>query len=172
MWTLDSERQRAIRALPKFMLDHGIDHGVVKFWKVWIEALRNTNPKLLAYLSYMVERLVQMKVILRPTGSIYLHCDPTCSHYIKVIMDGIFGEKNYRAEIVWKRHNAHNDKLFGRIHDTIFYYSYGEKNIPNEVLIPLSDERLEAYNHSDEHGKYESADLTASGSTSGESGQP
>ena len=101
-----------------------------------------------------------MKIILRPTGSIYLHCDPTYSHYIKVVMDGIFGEKNYRAEIIWKRHNAHNDKLYGTIHDTIFYYSYGEKAIPDEVLIPLSDERKEAHNVLDEHGKYESGDLT------------
>ena len=172
LWTLDSERERAIRALPKFMLEHGIDNSVVKFWKVWIEALRDTNPKLLAYLSYMVERFVQMKIVLRPRGSIYLHCDPTCSHYIKVIMDGIFGEKNFRAEIIWKRHNAHNDKLYGTIHDTIFYYSYGERNIPDEVLIPLSDERIEAYNNSDERGQYEKGDLTASGMSGGESGKP
>ena len=160
IWTLDAARERVIRSMPKFMVEHGIDENVVKFWKVWVNALRSTNPKLLAYLSYMVERLVQMKIILRPTGSIYLHCDPTYSHYIKVVMDGIFGEKNYRAEIVWKRHNAHNDKLFGRIHDTIFYYSYGEKTIPDEVLIPLSDERKEAHNVLGEHGKYESGDLT------------
>ena len=172
LWTLDHERERAIRKMPEFMRSQNIDESIVRFWSVWMKALRDTNPKLLAYLSYMVERLVQMRIILRPTGSIYLHCDPTYSHYIKVIMDGIFDEKNYRAEIVWKRHNAHNDKLFGRIHDTIFYYSYGERNIPDDVLIPLSDARLEAYNYSDEHGEYESGDLTASGPSSGESGQP
>lgn len=172
IWTLDEARERVIRSMPKFMIEHGIDENVVKFWKVWVNALRSTNPKLLAYLSYMVERLVQMKIILRPTGSIYLHCDPTYSHYIKVVMDGIFGEKNYRAEIVWKRHNAHNDKLFGRIHDTIFYYSYGEKEIPDEVLIPLTDDRIEAYDGSDEHGKYEKGDLKGPGRSDGESGQP
>ena len=172
IWTLDDTRERVIRSMPKFMIEHGIDENVVKFWKVWVNALRNTNPKLLAYLSYMVERLVQMKIILRPTGSIYLHCDPTYSHYIKVVMDGIFGEKNYRAEIVWKRHNAHNDKLFGRIHDTIFYYSYGDRKIPDEVLIKLTDERIEAYDSSDEHGKYEKGDLTAPNRSDGESGQP
>ena len=172
LWTLDPERERAIRKMPKFMRSQNIDESIVKFWSVWMKALRDTNPKLLAYLSYMVERLVQMKIILRPAGSIYLHCDPTYSHYIKVIMDGIFGEKNYRAEIVWKRHNAHNDKLFGRIHDTILYYSYGDRTIPDDVLIPLTPERLQAYNYSDDQGKYESADLTASGSSSGESGKP
>ena len=172
IWTLDSEREKAIRQIPDFMLESGIDPDIVKFWNVWVRSLRNTNSKLLAYLSYMVERLVQMKLVLKPTGSIYLHCDPTYSHYIKVIMDGVFGEDNYRAEIVWKRHNAHNDKLFGRIHDTIFYYSYGEKEIPSDVLVPLSDERIEDFNSCDEHGKYEKADLKAPGSSNGESGQP
>ena len=172
LWTLDNQREQAIRKMPEFMRSQNIDESIVKFWTVWMKALRDTNPKLLAYLSYMVERLVQMKIILRPTGSIYLHCDPTYSHYIKVIMDGIFDEKNYRAEIVWKRHNAHNDRLFGRIHDTIFYYSYGDRNIPNDVLIPLSDDRRKAYSNSDDHGKYERADLTASGMSGGESGQP
>ena len=83
------------------MLDKGMDHSVVKFWESWIVALRNTNPKLLAYLSYMVERLVWMEDILKPTGSIYLHCDPTASHYIKIMIDGVFGQENFRNEIVW-----------------------------------------------------------------------
>ena len=174
LWTLDDERERAIRKIPEFMRSQDIDESIVRFWRVWMKALRDTNPKLLAYLSYMLERLVEMKIILRPTGSIYLHCDPTYSHYIKVLMDGIFDEKNYRAEIVWQRHNAHNDKLFGRIHDTIFYYSYGQKSIPDDVLIPLTDARRDAYNQPDEHGRYESADLTGpkSGSSGGESIQP
>ena len=160
IWTLDDETDRAIREVPEIMIREGIDDSIAQFWHNWMNALRHTNEKLLAYLSYMTERLLQMRILLRPTGSIYLHCDPTASHYIKVIMDSIFGEKNFRAEIIWKRHNAHNDKLYGTIHDTIFYYSYGEKTIPDEVLIPLSDERKEAHNVLGEHGKYESGDLT------------
>ena len=74
-----------------------------------MNALRNTQPRLLAYLSYMVERLVQMKIIMKPTGSIYLHCDPTASHYIKVMMDGIFGHQNFRSETIWKRTSGHSD---------------------------------------------------------------
>ena len=172
IWTLDEETDRALREVPEFMLREGIDHNVVEFWQIWMNALRRTNEKLLAYLSYMTERLLQMRIILKPTGSIYLHCDPTASHYIKVIMDSIFGEKNFRAEIIWKRHNAHNDKLYGTIHDTIFYYSFGEKGIPKEVLIPLTDDRIEDYDVCDEHGKYEKGDLKASGASKGESGQP
>lgn len=172
IWTLDDETNRAIREVPEFMIREGIDDSIAQFWYNWMNALRNTNEKLLAYLSYMTERLLQMRIILRPTGSIYLHCDPTASHYIKVIMDSIFGEKNFRAEIIWKRHNAHNDKLYGTIHDTIFYYSYGEKAIPDEVLIPLTDDRIEDFDGCDEHGKYESGDLKGPGASGGESGQP
>lgn len=60
LWELDEERDRAIRQMPKVMIENGIDDATVQFWRVWMNALRNTNPKLLAYLSYMVERLVQM----------------------------------------------------------------------------------------------------------------
>ena len=125
-----------------------------------------------AYLIMMGIRMLELRRVLKPTGSIYLHCDPTASHYLKAMMDSIFGWKNFRAEIIWKRHNSHNDKLYGTIHETIFYYSYGERNIPDEVLIPLSDKRVDAYGVSDEHGEYEKADLTAAGRSGGESGQP
>ena len=111
------------------------------------------------YLTAMAVRLFEMHRILKPTGSIYLHCDPTASHYLKMVLDDMFGSENFRAEIVWKRHNAHNDKLYGTIHETIFYYSYAEKTIPKEVLIPLTDSRIEDFDGCDEHGKYESGDL-------------
>ena len=73
------------------------------------------------YMMAVAVRLFEMKRILKPDGSIYLHCDPTASHYLKLVMDSLFGKKNFRAEIVWQRHNAHNDKLYGSIHDTIFF---------------------------------------------------
>ncbi len=126
---------------------------------------------MMAYLSYMALRLIEIKRLLKPTGSIYLHCDLSASHYLKVLMDAIFGPTDFRAEIVWQRHNAHNDKLYGTIHDTIFYYSYGDKTIPEEVLVPLSPERIKQYRHTDEHGQYTTGDLTASGPSGGESGQ-
>ena len=123
LWTLDSERKRAVKALPKLMVEHGVDDGLIAFWKLWINVLRDRNPRLLAYLSYMVERLIQMRIILKPTGSIYLHCDPTYSHYLKVVMDGIFGHKNYRNEIVWGyRTGGISKKYWPRKHDTILFY--------------------------------------------------
>ena len=124
------------------------------------------------YLTAMAVRLFEMKRLLKTTGSIYLHCDPTASHYLKMVMDDILGMRNYRAEIIWKRHNAHNDKLFGSIHETIFYYSDSEKTIPDEVLIPLTDDRIDAFDGCDEHGKYEKADLKGPDPSKGESGKP
>ena len=129
--------------------------------------------EMMAYLSYMGERLIEVKRLLTPTGSVYLHCDQSASHLLRVLMDGIFGAAHFRTEIIWRRHNAHNDKLYGTIHDTILYYSYGDRTIRDEVRLPLDPERAEsAYRYSDEHGQYARGDLTASGTTEGESGQP
>ena len=120
-WVLTEEHERAIRTMPVLMREAGIEDSVVEFWRLWMNALRKTQPRLLAYLSYMVERLLQMKVILKPTGSIYLHCDPTAGHYIKVMMDAIFGHDNFRSEIVWKRTSAHSDaKGFGQVCDRLY----------------------------------------------------
>lgn len=87
---------------------------------------------LLAYLVMMAPRLAELRRVLKPTGSIYVHCDPTASHYLKVVMDAIFGPEFFRNEIIWKRANAHNDpKRFGRITDTILYYCKSGNNIWN-----------------------------------------
>src|SRR5205823_9005112 len=95
-----------------------------------IEALRRFvgANQMMAYLVMMAARLVELHRVLKPTGSLYLHCDPTASHYLKLILDTIFGPKNFRAEIIWKRSSAHNDtrqgaKQPGRIHDTLLFYS-------------------------------------------------
>ena len=80
----------------------------------------------------MAARLVAMRRVLSPTGSIYLHCDDTASHYLKLVMDAIFGQQNFRTEIIWKRTSAHSDtrqgrKQHGRIHDVLFFYTKGEE---------------------------------------------
>ena len=132
LWTLDEERERAIRQMPIVMRENDVDDSTVQFWTTWMEALRNTNPKMLAYLSYMVERL-WMKGILKPTGSIYLHCDPTASHYIKVMMDGIFGHENFRNEIVWHYGKWSNvARTFQRNHDIILFYSKSDSYLFNK----------------------------------------
>lgn len=82
---------------------------------------------MLAYLTYMAERLEQMWRLLKPTGSIYLHCDPTASHYLKLVLDAIFGPRNFRNEVVWcySRPSAPNQRQLSRVHDTVFWYSGG-----------------------------------------------
>ena len=83
------------------------------------------DSDMLAYLSMMAPRLVELRRVLKPTGSIYLHCDPTASHYLKMLMDAIFGPVGFRNEIIWKRTTAHSNvyKAYGDITDTIFFYS-------------------------------------------------
>ena len=121
-----------------------------------------------SYLIYMAVRLIEMHRILKDTGSIYLHCDPTMSHYLKLVMDTVFGKGNFLNEVVWKRTAAHNDSaVYGCIHDTILYYSKGDSPTLNEQYQPYSDEYLKRYRHTDENGKrFLDRDLTA-GSLSG-----
>jgi site-specific DNA-methyltransferase (adenine-specific) len=79
---------------------------------------------MLAYLSMMAPRLVELRRVLKPTGSIYLHCDPTASHYLKLLMDAVFGTKNFRNEIIWHyRRWTGSARSFLKMHDTIFFYS-------------------------------------------------
>ena len=106
---MDPEKDEMARNMPLFIREYGVDDDLVAFWTAWIKALRHTQPRLLAYLIYMSYRLFEMRRILKPTGSLYLHCDPTASHYIKVMMDSIFGVNNFRDEIIWKRQSAHSD---------------------------------------------------------------
>ncbi len=123
-WELDAEKEQLARDMPIILRKKGYEEILAKFWEHLILALRNTQPKLLAYLVYMIVRLIEMQRILKPTGSIYLHCDPTASHYIKVIMDGIFGHENFENEIIWSyRTGGSTKKRFSRKHDILLFYS-------------------------------------------------
>ncbi len=124
---------------------------------------------LMAYLVMMGLRLVELHRVLKPTGSFYLHCDPTASHYLKIILDQIFGVKNFRNEITWRRTAAHNDSaVYGNVHDIILYYSISNSFTHNEQYLPYSDGYIEKYyKHTDENGRrFLDRDLTA-GSLSG-----
>ena len=142
LWTLDEDRERAIRNMPILMREAKVQDEVVEFWRTWVNALRTTQPRLLAYLSYMVERLLQMRSILKPTGSVFLHCDPTASHYIKVMMDGIFDHRNYINEIVWHyRRWTTKARHFQKMHDVIFWYGKTDKYNFERLLQPYADEK-------------------------------
>ena len=176
MWELDPERERAIRTMPVLMRESGIDDATVELWKLWMQALRGTQPRLLAYLSYMAQRLLVMHRILKPTGSLYLHCDPTASHYVKALLDAIFGHANFRSEIVWQRSRAHNSaRRWGPIHDTILFYSKSNRYTWNRVYQPYDQEYIDRYfkfDDDDGRGRYWTGDLTGSGVRNGASGEP
>ncbi|MDE2699691.1 MAG: DNA methyltransferase [Gemmatimonadota bacterium] len=124
-----------------------------------------------SYLIYMATRLLEMRRILKPTGSIYLHCDPTASHYLKLLMDSIFGAAKFQNEIVWKRTSSHNRaKRWGPIHDCLFFYGGATWN---RVLQPLDSAYVEKhYRRRDEFGKYRTDNLTGPGPRDGDTGQP
>jgi adenine specific DNA methylase Mod len=93
---------------------------------------------MMAYLTMMTVRLLELHQVLKPAGALYLHCDPTASHYLKIVLDAVFGVRNFRSEIVWKRSSAHSDtkqgrKLHGHIHDVIFFYTKGEEWTWNDI---------------------------------------
>ena len=130
------------------------------------------NSDMMAYLAMMAPRLIELRRVLKETGSIYLHCDPTASHYLKILMDAVFGPQMFKNEIIWKRTSSHSAaKRWGDIHDTILFYSKTPARTWNEVLIPHSEEYSARYRNIDESGRAWSDDnLTASGVRHGDSG--
>lgn len=125
------------------------------------------NNDMLAYLSMMAPRLKELHRVLKDTGTLWLHCDPTASHYLKLLLDSVFGPENMLNEVVWKRSSAHSDtkqgmKRCGRIHDTILVYSKTDEYKWNTVYTPYSEEYLEEeYDNKDDRGWYKQTDLTA-----------
>jgi DNA modification methylase len=174
-WEMDTEKEDMARRMPIVFREYGADPELVKFWSAWINALRYTQPRLLAYLIYMSYRLFEMHRILNSRGSIYLHCDPTASHYIKVIMDGIFGHENFHSEIVWRRTNSHNKvtQQYGPIHDIILFYSKSNAFTFHPGVRPYTKAYVEdRFTHHDKRGKYQTNYLTGPGRRNGESGKP
>ena len=125
------------------------------------------SPSMRSYLIYMGVRLVEMKRILKPTGSIYLHCDDTAGAWLKTAMDAVFGKDNYRNEITWKRQTSNNavTRAFGRNVDTLFFYSKGEDWTWNQTYHERSDAELKEYRR-DKRGLYKCDNLTTPGSRS------
>ena len=111
--------------------------------------------QMMAYLVMMAARLIELHRVLKPTGSLYLHCDQTASHYLKIILDTIFGPEHFRAEVVWKRTYAHNDpKNYGNVVDSIFYYVKSSKFIWNKQHTAYSQEYIDKYyTHVDGDGR-------------------
>lgn len=133
---------------------------------VMLQAMRGflRENDMMAYLAMMAVRLIELHRVLKPTGSLYLHCDPTSSHYLKLLLDAIFGAELFRNEITWLRANAHNFKsrMWPRQHDTLLLYTRGETFTLNPVYQPYGAEQLRRY-RPDENGRlYTGQDLTVS----------
>ncbi|MFP5204033.1 MAG: site-specific DNA-methyltransferase [Acidobacteriota bacterium] len=124
------------------------------------------NSDMMAYLAMMAPRLVELRRVLKQTGSIYLHCDPTASHYLKILMDAVFGPQFFRNEITWKRTTSHSDaKRFGSVHDTILFYAKGSSPQWQTQYQPHSSEYVQQYyRYSDPDGRrFMSGDLSGAG---------
>lgn len=134
------------------------------------------DSDMLAYLAMMAPRLVELRRTLKPTGSLYLHCDPTASHYLKMLLDAVFGSSMFRNEIVWQRTGAHgSSKRFGPIHDVILFYTKSDGYIWNPAYVPLPQETADAWFDNVEPGtgrRFNRNTLTAPGVRSGSSGKP
>ncbi len=139
-WTMDSER-----AYQEVVTD-----GPDKLGKL-LQAMRDFlgQNDMMAYLTMMAQRIAELHRVLKPTGSIYLHCDPTASHYLKLLLDSVFGPANYRTEITWKRTSAHNDtkqgrRQHGRIHDVILFFTKTNEWVWNPEYTEYEQEYVES----------------------------
>ena len=149
-------------------------HGEIKHEYPALYALLDATRQvhgnsMMSYLIYMAIRLMEMHRVLKPTGSIYLHCDPTASHYLKLLMDAVFGADKFLSDIAWKRSSAHSDtkqgrRQHGRIHDSLLYYARGDDWIWEPVYTEYDEEYVEGFYRfveSETGRRYRKGDLTA-----------
>ena len=132
MWLWDADSEQRVREI-KNAIANPASKVIAAF-----EIIMPQTP-MLSYTSYMAQRLFELHRVLKDTGSIYLHCDPTASHYLKLVMDAVFGEKNFRNEIIWcyTRMSVKGQRQLSRAHDVILWYSKGD-----EWLFNVDDIRL------------------------------
>lgn len=129
---------------------------------------------LMAYVAMMAVRMVELHRVLKPTGSLYLHCDPTASHYLKLVLDSVFGPAQFLNEIVWKRTGSHGgSRRWGPVHDSILFYSRSNTHTWNRTTQGYEPGYIEAkYRHQDQRGRFQDVSLTGAGTRNGDSGLP
>lgn len=129
---------------------------------------------MMAYLTMMSIRLLELHRVLKPTGSLYLHCDPTASHYLKILLDGVFGVENYLNEIIWRRTGSHNKaNRFGPQHDVLHFYRKSAQYKHHAVFRPYLRGHVESYFKKwDERGQYWTNSIHGAGIRHGDSGKP
>jgi DNA modification methylase len=134
------------------------------------------DSDMMAYLAMMAPRLVELRRVLKPTGSLYLHCDPTASHYLKMLLDAVFGPAQFLNEVIWRRTGTHSSaNRWGPVHDVLLFYArdVGQQQW-TRLYVPLSDEhRKQHYRTQDSTGRtFTHGELTAPGIRHGRSGVP
>lgn len=127
-----------------------IQRDYPEVWNVITAAKQVYGDDMAAFLCFMGVRLVEMRRVLRDDGSIYLHCDSTASHYLKLLMDAVFETRGFNNEITWKRTSAHADsrqgsRHYGRVHDTILFYTRGNSFTWNQQYTPYEEEYVNRY---------------------------
>ena len=147
-----------------------IEHNRLKREHEWLYALihaakRTHSNGMFSYLMMMSPRLFELRRVLKPTGSIYLHCDPTASHYLKLVMDGVFGSGNFRNEIAWERTTGRKaGKQYGRTHDVILFYAKSQNNVWNAPTVPQSEKSVRGHDlMRDQGGLYRMSDFSGAG---------
>src|SRR5690606_16190111 len=129
-----------------------------------LEAMRGFlgENDMMAYLAMMAIRLIELHRVLKPTGSLYLHCDPTASHYLKLLLDGVFGARHFRNEIIWRRTTSHNSSnRYGKIADTILFYTKSDRWTWNDVRTAYTDAQLGRYQQDANGNLFRAENLTA-----------
>ena len=143
-------------------------------------AFADRHSSTAAYIDFMRPRCVELRRVLKPAGSLYVHCDWHASHYVKVMLDQIFGERGFVNEIIWKRQSAHSDakqgsKHLGRVHDTLLLYANGPGYTFHHLYQPYSDDYLDRFYRHVEPGtgrRFRLGDLTAPGGAAPSKGNP
>lgn len=138
-----------------------------------VKMIRGGEDSLSAYLVNMAIRLNAFKRVMKSTGTIYLHCDPRASHYLKVLLDGVFGAKHFLNEISWKRSSTRSSisRSLRRAHDVILSYTKSEQHTFNLQYRTLSDASLDLYKYTDARGTFQLVPLLVSGRRNGETGE-
>jgi DNA modification methylase len=165
-WRWGPDAQRAVNETAERRIEAGA--LLDAFQKIF------AGSDMMAYLAMMAVRLIELHRVLKPSGSFYLHCDPTASHYLKMLLDGIFGPTRFRNEVIWKRSHSHNSSIkYGPIHDVLLFYSKSDEFTWNRITVPLSDTYMLSHYKYEENGRrYKRQDVTGAGVRNGETGLP
>ncbi len=157
-WRWDEGAEETFRTLDEWLSPPSVD---------LIEGLVNSTGRgeLAAYIVMMAPRLSAVARSLRDEGSMYVHCDPAASHYLKVLLDQVLGAENFRNEIIWKRTHAHSSsRRYGPVHDVILFYSKSSKYIWNPTYLDYQSSYIDTYfTHEDKRGRYQAITCTAPG---------